>query len=142
MPKKCGFPAMIIFFFQSYRTVQASGSVTMESYHLWRSIHICLFVYFFVCSRVGSWCRLLGLLSLHSVRSDFLRSTHKFALSSSCFWHLLSKRQKHEDDFCKFCVFLRKSQTNSRAPYVLYFTYWFWEGHKVLQNFHLNFVCM
>ena len=34
----------------------------------------------------------------------------KFAQSSSCFGNLLSKRPKYEEDFFKFCVFLRMSE--------------------------------
>ena len=44
--------------------------------------------------------------------SDFLRSTQKFAQSSSFFGHLLSKLPKHVEDFFKFCAFLRKSKLN------------------------------
>ena len=38
------------------------------------------------------------------------KGTQKFAQSSSCFGNLLSKRPKHDEDFFKICVFLRKSE--------------------------------
>ena len=46
-----------------------------------------------------------------------------------CFRHLLRKRTKHEEDFFKFCVFLRKSELYYVLGYVHNYTvksYKFW----------------
>jgi hypothetical protein len=42
---------------------------------------------------------------------DFLRSTQKFAQSSSYFGHLLSKRPKYEDDFFHILCVSQKVRT-------------------------------
>ena len=56
---------------------------------------------------------------LYSYSLAFLRRPQGFAQSSSWFWHLLSKRQNHEEECSNFCGLLRKAELYVLWPLIL-----------------------
>ena len=95
---------------------------------------LCFFFLFPFCKYLwGPYCHAL-LWSLFTLKLFFWKSScnwyikfsfsekaTKFAKSSSWFWHLLSKRQNHEDDFANFCGLLRKAELYSN--YYIYLSF-------------------